>query len=104
MPAGGRDEEGMGGMRERGAQAGGGIIASGGGRGEMRGREKAMGGRREETVSGGHPRGGAGTEGAGVATGQVAGGVPAVPMEGGKMEGGRHGRPWALPWLLVKEG
>ena len=69
MPAGGRNEEGMGGMRERGARAGGGVIVSGGGRGEMRGREKAMGGGREETVSGGCHRGGAGTEGAGVVTG-----------------------------------
>ena len=68
MPAGGRNEEGTGGMRERGAQVGGGVIASGGGRGETRGGEKATGGR-EETASGGHPRGGAGTEGAGVVTG-----------------------------------
>ena len=68
----------------------------------MRGREKTTGGR-EETASGGHPRGRAGTEGAGVATRQVAGGVPAVPMERGKMEGGRHRRPGAMPWLPVKE-
>ena len=34
---------------------------SGGGRGETRGREKTTGGGREETVSGGHLRGGAGT-------------------------------------------
>ena len=83
---------------------GGGIIVSGGGRGETRGGEKAMGGGREETVSGGHPRGGAGTEGAGVVTGQVAGGVPAVPTEGGKTEGGRLRRLGAMPWLPVKEG
>ena len=67
MPAGGRNEEGMGGTRERGVRVGGGITASGGGRGEMRGREKATGGGRKETAGGGHPRGGAGAERAGVA-------------------------------------
>ena len=63
----------------------------------MRGGEKAMGGGRKETA------GRAGVKGAGVATGRVAGGVPAVPTEGGEMEGGGHGRPGALPRLLVKE-
>ena len=67
---------------------GGGITVSSRGRGETRGREKAMGGGRKETAGRGRPRGRAGAEGAGVATGQVTGGVPAVPMEGGKMEGG----------------
>ena len=60
MPAGGRDEEGMGGMGERGAQEGGGTVASGGGRGEMRGGEETMGGGREEMASGGCLRGRAG--------------------------------------------
>ena len=46
---------------------GGGAVASSGGRGEMRGREKTMGGGRKETVGRGHLRGGAGAEGAGVA-------------------------------------
>ena len=82
---------------------GGGAVASGRGRGEMRGGEETMGGGREETAGRGHPRGGAGVKGAGVATGQVTGGVLAVPMEGGETEGGGHGRPGALPRLLVKE-
>ena len=68
MPAGGINEEGMGGMGERGAQAGGGIAVSGRGRGETRGGEETMGGGREEMVSGGCHRGGVGTEGAGVVT------------------------------------
>ena len=40
MPAGGRDEEGMGGTGERGAQEGGGTVVSSGGRGETRGSDK----------------------------------------------------------------
>ena len=54
-------------------QAGGSIVASGGGRGEMRGGEETVGG---------------GREGAGVATGQVARGVLVAPTDGGKTEGG----------------
>ena len=34
---------------------------------------------------------------------QVAGRVPAAPMEGGEVERGGHGRPGALPRLLVEE-
>ena len=63
MPAGGRDEEGMGGMREGGPQVGGGVTTSGRGRGETGGREKAAGGGRKETA------GRAGVKGVGVATG-----------------------------------
>ena len=55
MPAGGRDEEGTGGTRERGVRVGGGITMSGVGRGEMGGREKTAGGRRKEMVGGGRP-------------------------------------------------
>ena len=69
MPAGGRDEEGMGGMREGGPRVGGGTAASSRGRGEMRGREETTGGGREETAGRGHPQGRAGVKGAGVATG-----------------------------------
>ena len=47
-------------MREGGARVGGGVTLSGGGRGEMRGREKATGGGGKETVGRGHPRGGVG--------------------------------------------
>ena len=98
MPAGGGDEEGMRGTRERGVRARGGTAASGGGRGETGGGEKTVGGGRKETVGRGCPRGGAGVEGAGVAARQVAGGIPAVPTEGGG-----HRRPGAMPRLPVKE-
>ena len=103
MPAGGRNEEGTGGTGERGVRVGGGVAVSGGGRGEMRGREETTGGGREEMASRGCPRGGAGTEGAGVATRRVTGGVLAVPTEEGKAEGGGHRRLGAMPWLPVKE-
>ena len=69
MSAGGGDEEGTGGTRERGVQVGGGTAASSRGRGEMRGREETTGGGREETAGRGCPQGGAGVKGAGVATG-----------------------------------
>ena len=68
-PAGGRDEEGTGGMRERGVRVGGGITTSSGGRGETGGGEKAAGGGRKETAGRGHPQGRAGVKGEGVVTG-----------------------------------
>ena len=82
---------------------GGGFTTSGRGRGETGGREKAAGVGRKETAGRGHPRGRVGAEGAGVATGRVTGGVLVVPTEGGETEGGGHGRPGAMPRLLVKE-